>query len=265
MSRYARSILQRLRRTPARGSIGELVTLDDLTFELDWTDFSKKTTANHFLLCKPWSFIETYIKLLAQVPHRRMLELGVHQGGSAVFFAAAFKRLKKLAAVELAAPLPPLDDNLKNNPRLNRKINIHYQTSQDNAAALRSIIREDLEDQPDIVIDDASHQYWPTRVSFETIFPKLTPGGLYIIEDWGWAHWDDYQKPGSPWYDQPALSNLVFELVALQGSHGAWIQNIKILNSAFLVIQKHQKASVLPEPFDLTWSIQARGKVLAHI
>jgi hypothetical protein len=39
------------------------------------------------------------------------------------------------------------------------------------------------------VLDDASHQYEPTKASFETLFPLLRPGGLYIIKDWSWGCW----------------------------------------------------------------------------
>jgi hypothetical protein len=41
----------------------------------------------------------------------------------------------------------------------------------------------------DLVIDDASHIYGPTKASFQALFPLLRPGGLYLIEDWAWAHW----------------------------------------------------------------------------
>jgi hypothetical protein len=41
----------------------------------------------------------------------------------------------------------------------------------------------------DLVIDDASHLYPFTKGSFETLFPRLRPGGLYIIEDWSWDCW----------------------------------------------------------------------------
>jgi hypothetical protein len=41
------------------------------------------------------------------------------------------------------------------------------------------------------VIDDASHLIAPTRVSFNLLFPRLRPGGVFVIEDWsGVHHWD---------------------------------------------------------------------------
>jgi hypothetical protein len=40
----------------------------------------------------------------------------------------------------------------------------------------------------DLVVDDCSHLYEPTRASFNELFPRLRPGGAYVIEDWVWAH-----------------------------------------------------------------------------
>jgi predicted methyltransferase len=34
----------------------------------------------------------------------------------------------------------------------------------------------------DLVVDDTSH-LGPTRASFNTLFPRLRPGGVYVIED----------------------------------------------------------------------------------
>jgi len=53
-------------------------------------------------------------------------------------------------------------------------------------------------DSVDLVIDDASHFLFETRESFRFLFPRLRPGGIYIIADWGWAHWpeDYWQKKG---------------------------------------------------------------------
>lgn len=44
---------------------------------------------------------------------------------------------------------------------------------------------------PDIIIDDASHINVNTIESFRILFPKLQPGGLYIIEDLSCTYrWD---------------------------------------------------------------------------
>lgn len=40
-----------------------------------------------------------------------------------------------------------------------------------------------LENNIDVIIDDGSHKLEEQLKSFEVLFPKLNPGGLYIIED----------------------------------------------------------------------------------
>ena len=72
----------------------------------------------------------------------------------------------------------------------------------------------------DFVLDDASHLYGPTRATFEALFPMVRPGGTYVIEDWGWAHWagSPWQDGSGPYGDEPGMSNLLFELVMLSAT-----------------------------------------------
>ncbi|MFD2740040.1 hypothetical protein ACFSUD_10700 [Sulfitobacter aestuarii] len=48
---------------------------------------------------------------------------------------------------------------------------------------------------PDIVIDDASHASHHQQNAFLEIFPKLAPGGLYVIEDLRWQP-ESYEQEG---------------------------------------------------------------------
>jgi hypothetical protein len=61
----------------------------------------------------------------------------------------------------------------------------------------RAAIAEAAADMPalDIVIDDASHASHHQQNAFLEIFPKLEPGGLYVIEDLRWQP-DTYELPG---------------------------------------------------------------------
>lgn len=89
----------------------------------------------------------------------------------------------------------------------------------------------------DLVIDDASHLYDETRASFNMIFPYMSPGGLYVIEDWAWAHWagKEWQGEGGHYGDRPALTNLIFELVMLCPSRPDLIVDILItFNTVFI-------------------------------
>lgn len=47
----------------------------------------------------------------------------------------------------------------------------------------------------DIVIDDASHASHHQQDAFLALFPRLRPGGLYVIEDLRWQP-EAYERPG---------------------------------------------------------------------
>lgn len=47
----------------------------------------------------------------------------------------------------------------------------------------------------DIVIDDASHASHHQQFAFLTLFPRLAPGGLYVIEDLRWQP-ESYEREG---------------------------------------------------------------------
>ena len=75
---------------------------------------------------------------------------------------------------------------------------VHFATSQCDGEMLRQIVLSELADELDLVVDDASHTYEETKTSFELLFPLLSPGGIYVIEDWSWAHNSAYQSPDAP-------------------------------------------------------------------
>lgn len=59
--------------------------------------------------------------------------------------------------------------------------------SQDNHKFLLTVVEE--MGGLDIVLDDGSHRMAHIRKSFDTLFPCLSTGGLYIVEDLHTAYW----------------------------------------------------------------------------
>ena len=107
---------------------------------------------------------------------------------------------------------------------------------------MRGIVDEEFDGAPlDLVIDDASHRLEPTRASFDMLFPRLRPGGLYIIEDWNCDHnWaaafharlrsgrpvePEFQKQfddaSAAGVQPPPLTRLVVELLVAAAGQGA--------------------------------------------
>src|SRR5207249_5952082 len=64
--------------------------------------------------------------------------------------------------------------------------------------------------------------------------PLLRPGGIYLIEDWSWAHVLRFQSPDAPRSKRHALSNLLFEQIMLMDSTSL-IAEIRVLKFLYLI------------------------------
>lgn len=111
-----------------------------------------------------------------------LLELGVQRGGSMYLWRDLFPR-GQIAGLDLN-PIPIQDDSGR----------IHvYQGFQQDPVVLDRIGKEVAPQGFDVIIDDASHIGEYTRDSFWHLFRHhLKPGGIYVIDDWGCAYWNDW-------------------------------------------------------------------------
>ena len=89
----------------------------------------------------------------------------------------------------------------------------------------------------DLVIDDASHSFGPTLASFAGLFPKVRPGGFYVIEDWSWPHRDPYRRKDHPWATRPDLLPIVHDVLGALGSDTGAISQIMAF-ADFVAIQR---------------------------
>lgn len=136
------------------------------------------------LILKTPVMMARYLELLAKVDPERILEIGVFNGTSTAAIAEICTRAK-LVALELN-PVPPafLIDFIEQTGR-EASLRPYFGVDQSDTARIREIVAAEFGDEPlDLVIDDASHRLDPTRTSFEVLFPRLRPGGVYVIEDW---------------------------------------------------------------------------------
>jgi hypothetical protein len=169
----------------------------------------RKSSDHDFTIMKTRNFFDHYTVLKSE-NFKKVLELGVYQGGSFVFLDQ-FLQPDKFVAVELSTvPIPALDKYITRNGDRTR---LYYGTSQDDVAKLNQIVSEDFGGQLDLVVDDASHFYEQTKTSFKTLFPTVKPGGLYIIEDWSWSFETVFQEPTNDWFEQPSLANIAIDLM----------------------------------------------------
>jgi len=197
-----------------------------------------------------------------RLDRRRVVELGIFEGGSVVFDYLVCKP-DRLVAVELRDHrVAPLDEFVDRHG-LGGTIRLHYGVDQGDLVTLTRIVDEEFAGAPiDLVIDDASHLYAPTRASFEVLFPRLRPNGVYVIEDWDWAHHDEWQAEGGYFAGQPALTNLVVEILMFAGTRPDIVTEVSITERVAEIVRGPAE---LDGAIDLSSMYLARGRVFEPV
>lgn len=169
---------------------------------------------------KSSAMVDQLTTLIDELQPRRIIELGIANGGSASLLAALAPQAKVVVVDIEATRVAALDEHIERN-QLHERIRPFYGVDQSDRAALRRIVADEFGGEPiDLVIDDASHQIDATRASLDALFPLVRAGGCFLIEDWAWAHLDlrwvaeklDWLPEGGP------MSQLVYELMMVMGS-----------------------------------------------
>jgi predicted O-methyltransferase YrrM len=132
--------------------------------------------------------IEAYLEIIERFPGDNFVELGIGSGGS-VALTALVAPPKKLVALDIGEERIEALDALVTERGLDERVRLHYGVDQANREQLAAILEDEFGDEPlGLVIDDASHRLDETRASFEVLFPRVRPGGLFVIEDWNHQH-----------------------------------------------------------------------------
>lgn len=242
--------------------------LGDLVFRLEhYASDSWELGSECFLFYKIKSLVDQYAKFWSRRENfraRNILELGMWDGGSVAFWFEYFNPDKQVGVDLQQKEDSQYFKRYKSSRGLDQRIRTYWGTDQGDSARLREIVQAEFEGSLDLVIDDASHIYDLTKRSFETLFPLLRPGGLYVVEDWAWGHWSEFQAPSHPWSNQTPLTRLIFELVAAAGSwenKGAsesLISNISVFQG-FAVVERGELPLTIPSEFRLEAFISGCG------
>jgi SAM-dependent methyltransferase len=181
----------------------DLLTTTHSTFRCRFLPMARHE--GELLVRKRRELVEKYIALGAGRSGEAILELGICDGGSTALIAELFEP-SRLIAVDLVTDRAPDLDAYIRRQRAGEIIRPYYGVDQADRPRLLEILRSELPDgHLDLVFDDASHFLAETRASFETLFPLLRPGGLYVIEDWRALH---------------QLADVVFESVPMPAPGG---------------------------------------------
>jgi hypothetical protein len=214
--------------------------LDDLVFRLEHTRTEQwELGEDCFGFYKNRQLVEQYERFWSTTSFRprRLLEIGIWDGGSSAFWYEHLQP-ERLVAIDLQdREDSPYFRRYLTAKNLHGLLITHWRTDQSDRARLWEIVDRDLGGEIDLVIDDGSHLDRPTRASFEALFPRLPPGGLYIIEDWAWEHWPEFQDPNHFWAGEQSLTDFVCELVAATGSSRTLIRSVAVYEG-FVVIER---------------------------
>jgi cephalosporin hydroxylase len=233
----------------------------DTRFRVVSQDYHQhKTTADEVIILKDLRWFEYYAELIRERNIRNLVELGIFEGGSSILFALLFDWLQ-IVAIDLRPPDQTVLDHIA---RLDLKdrVSLCYGISQDDRAAVERAVSAKFGAEPfDMVVDDASHLYRFTRASFEILFPRLRHRGVYVIEDWAWAHWTGTFQ-NEQWIDEPAMSNLAFELTMLVGSRYDVMERVDIRSGTIAAFKSATQPLL---DFRLSDTYLMRGKKLPLI
>jgi len=219
-----------------------------------------KSSENCFLLGKTPLMVEKMIDLGKQREIMKIFEMGIFQGGSTVLYDQVFQADKIVAIDYHPQPVEALGKYIEQHRRI-ESIKPYYGVNQADRSAMESILTSEFPKKDiDLIVDDASHFYLETRAAFNINFPFLKAGGLYIIEDWAWAHWagDLWQKDASPFGESKAMSNFLIELFMFTASCPEMVEDI-VFNHNTIILKKGS-GSFAAEPFDIGDHYLLRGK-----
>jgi len=202
-----------------------LVEIDGVGFELG-VDPTPASSPQRLRVLKPPWMVEKYLRLVERDRPAQVLELGIYDGGSTALLALA-ARPQRLVAVDLAAAAPVLDRWLAQPATpapIRAAVRPFYGIDQSDKARLGALLDAEFGAAPlDLAIDDASHLLEPTVASFEVVFPRLRPGGVFIVEDWATVHDIErvllerpellLQNAGSASEPSTPLTRMLFEVI----------------------------------------------------
>ena len=215
-----------------------------------------------FGIYKPRSLVERHAELIEELEPQNIFELGIFGGGSTLFFAE-LARPRMLVAID-RLPLWQVKSRIETcaaDSGLADAVRIFGEVDQADRGRLREIADDAFDGAAlDLVFDDCSHMYGPTLASFNELFPRVRPGGIYVIEDWGWAHTpvgstDEEMFPG-----QVPLTRLLFEITLAMASVPGLITEVAIEHEAAWITRG--EAEVDPATFDVSAASNPRGRAL---
>jgi len=123
-----------------------------------------------------------------------LLEIGICDGASIKMWKEYFPKAT-IVAIDIDPRCKEFEED---------RIHVHI-GDQTDISFLQSVVNQ--HGHFEVILDDGGHSWKQQIISYETLFPRLTPGGLYFIEDMHTSYrpqsvWDDYHVTGVEYFKQ---------------------------------------------------------------
>lgn len=125
------------------------------------------------------NFLDFYEQLLYGKQINTVLEIGIYEGASLKMWAEYYHKAQ-IYGFDIDPSVLVNGGNIKS-----------YLCDQSDSKQLYDTIMENGID-PDLVIEDGSHLWSHQIITFNTIFPLLKTGAIYIVEDLHTSYMPDY-------------------------------------------------------------------------
>lgn len=205
-------------------------------------------------IVKPRPLVERYADLVLASRPKNIVEVGLYKGGSTALLLQ-LAQPDKLVAIDLRdTPIAELEEFVERHG-LQGRIDLEYGVNQADVERVTAIVdREFAGAELDLVVDDASHRLVETRKTFHCLYPRLRPGGTYVIEDWSWAH----NAAGVLLVPGPSLAALAFELTLACAYAPRIVESVTLHKGSAIV--RRGVESVGAGPFDIADYMDDRGR-----
>ena len=118
-----------------------------------------------------------------------MVEIGCGAGGSLQLWKRYFGPHAQIVGIDIHLECKAFEED---------QIAVRIGNQRDSAFLKRVV---DEFGTPDIVLDDGSHMMTDVVATFEWLYPRTAPDGIYMVEDLHTAYWEEYQgglnRPGT--------------------------------------------------------------------
>ena len=206
--------------------------------------------------------INCYESLAKEIgPDANIVELGIRTGGSTAFLAVLFQP-RILTAIEIDERASNLfNEFLACHPDGSR-IRTHFECDQGDVVDVKKVLEDDFGKQPiDMVIDDASHRLEPSTISFNILFPRIRPGGIFVIEDWSWEHYAEGQAGPDHLADQvTGFARLALEASLVCAHRPDVIAKVVLMRGIAIIYRG--PVELAAEGFSISELLGERGKKL---